>query len=264
MFFPLVLSDWYEPWALLRSDDVATVTGMLLGLNVLDFNLCLKGEDLEKQSTALDWSLFLKDGNYVGSRGKTQAEEEVPISEEDLQAVQQRKLTAALDQKAYTEEINKKLERKVQEASEKIDQLTAANQKLQKQTGGGNFVQATDERLLVRKQNSEYYYFISSVHEFFPPQSLKNEMSDLKDSHRRELESLKMGLSEQNLSELKVTFFGVDFVCLKLIPFFSNRERPASSSRGSNTLLTQSESFGFSWRRSSMLKGSQRAPTSWS
>jgi len=43
---------------------------MLLGLNSLDFNLCLKGEDLEKQSTELDWSLFLKDGNYIGARGK--------------------------------------------------------------------------------------------------------------------------------------------------------------------------------------------------
>ena len=41
-----VLSEFYEPRALLRSDEAAIVTGLLLSLNVVDCNLCVKGIDL--------------------------------------------------------------------------------------------------------------------------------------------------------------------------------------------------------------------------
>ena len=37
-----VLSEFYEPRALLRSDEAAIVTGLLLSLNVVDCNLCVK------------------------------------------------------------------------------------------------------------------------------------------------------------------------------------------------------------------------------
>ena len=37
-----VLSEFYEPRALLRSDEAALVTGLLLGLNIVDCNLCVK------------------------------------------------------------------------------------------------------------------------------------------------------------------------------------------------------------------------------
>ena len=41
-----VLSEFYEPRALLRSDEAAIVTGLLLSLNVVDCNLCVKVIDL--------------------------------------------------------------------------------------------------------------------------------------------------------------------------------------------------------------------------
>ena len=37
-----VLSEYYEPRALLRSEEAAIVTGLLLSLNVVDCNLCVK------------------------------------------------------------------------------------------------------------------------------------------------------------------------------------------------------------------------------
>jgi hypothetical protein len=37
-----VLADFYEVRALLRSDEAAIVTGLLLSLNIVDCNLCLK------------------------------------------------------------------------------------------------------------------------------------------------------------------------------------------------------------------------------
>ena len=37
-----VLSDFYEPRALLRSEESGIVTGLLLGLNIVDCNLCVK------------------------------------------------------------------------------------------------------------------------------------------------------------------------------------------------------------------------------
>ncbi len=37
-----ILSDFYEPRALMRSDEASIVTGLLLSLNIVDCNLCVK------------------------------------------------------------------------------------------------------------------------------------------------------------------------------------------------------------------------------
>lgn len=49
--FPAALSssEFYEPEALLMEEEGAVLVGLLVGLNVLDANLCLKGEDLDSQ-----------------------------------------------------------------------------------------------------------------------------------------------------------------------------------------------------------------------
>ena len=41
-----VLQDFYEPGALLLSDEAVILLGLLLGLNVVDCNLCLKVKPL--------------------------------------------------------------------------------------------------------------------------------------------------------------------------------------------------------------------------
>lgn len=45
-------SDFYENSALMLEEEGAVIVGLLVGLNVIDANLCVKGEDLDSQVTA--------------------------------------------------------------------------------------------------------------------------------------------------------------------------------------------------------------------
>uniref|UniRef100_A0A8C4UNB2 RUN and FYVE domain containing 1 n=2 Tax=Falco tinnunculus TaxID=100819 RepID=A0A8C4UNB2_FALTI len=45
-----LLSEFYEPDALMMEEEGAVIVGLLVGLNVIDANLCLKGEDLDSQN----------------------------------------------------------------------------------------------------------------------------------------------------------------------------------------------------------------------
>ncbi|XP_073851081.1 RUN and FYVE domain-containing protein 1 isoform X9 [Macaca fascicularis] len=56
-----LLSEFYEPEALMMEEEGMVIVGLLVGLNVLDANLCLKGEDLDSQVGVIDFSLYLKD-----------------------------------------------------------------------------------------------------------------------------------------------------------------------------------------------------------
>lgn len=51
---PVSCSEFYEPEALMMEEEGMVIVGLLVGLNVLDANLCLKGEDLDSQVT---WNL---------------------------------------------------------------------------------------------------------------------------------------------------------------------------------------------------------------
>lgn len=42
-------SDFYENSALMLEEEGAVIVGLLVGLNVIDANLCVKGEDLDSQ-----------------------------------------------------------------------------------------------------------------------------------------------------------------------------------------------------------------------
>jgi len=86
-----LLSEFYEPNALMMEEEGAIIAGLLVGLNVIDANFCMKGEDLDSQVGVIDFSMYLKDGN--SSKG----------SEGDGQ------ITAILDQKNYVEELNRHL-----------------------------------------------------------------------------------------------------------------------------------------------------------
>ncbi|XP_010216732.1 PREDICTED: RUN and FYVE domain-containing protein 1 [Tinamus guttatus] len=56
-----LLSEFYEPDALMMEEEGAVIVGLLVGLNVIDANLCLKGEDLDSQVGVIDFSLYLKE-----------------------------------------------------------------------------------------------------------------------------------------------------------------------------------------------------------
>ena len=60
-------SEFYEPNALMMEEEGAIIAGLLVGLNVIDANFCMKGEDLDSQvlgiqlmsfSAHLNWQNF--------------------------------------------------------------------------------------------------------------------------------------------------------------------------------------------------------------
>lgn len=71
--------------------------GILVGLNVIDCNLCVKEEDLDSQQGVIDFSLYLR------SSTRASPEEDIPAIEGSGN------MTAVLDQKNYIEELNRHL-----------------------------------------------------------------------------------------------------------------------------------------------------------
>lgn len=55
-----LLSEFYEPEALMMEEEGMVIVGLLVGLNVLDANLCLKGEDLDSQVGVIDFPSTLR------------------------------------------------------------------------------------------------------------------------------------------------------------------------------------------------------------
>ena len=57
----ILLTDYYEENALMMCDEAVVIGGLLVGLNILDCNLCLKEEDLDSDDYVIDFSFYLKD-----------------------------------------------------------------------------------------------------------------------------------------------------------------------------------------------------------
>ncbi|XP_047209696.1 RUN and FYVE domain-containing protein 1 [Girardinichthys multiradiatus] len=107
-----LLSEFYDSGALMLEEEGAVMGGLLVGLNVIDANLCIKGEDLDSQVAVIDFSLYLKDP----------ASSETPKDDA--------KMTAILDQKHYIEELNRHLSGTVTDLQAKMDSLEKTNSKL--------------------------------------------------------------------------------------------------------------------------------------
>ncbi|XP_068156275.1 LOW QUALITY PROTEIN: RUN and FYVE domain-containing protein 2 [Drosophila tropicalis] len=120
------LYDYYEPHALMMSDEIVVIMGILVGLNVIDCNLCVKEEDLDSQQGVIDFSLYLRsssrnadsadDGNGSGSNPPAL-----------LDSTGQGNMIAVLDQKNYIEELNRHLNATVGNLQAKVESLTTTN-----------------------------------------------------------------------------------------------------------------------------------------
>jgi len=108
-----ILLEFYEPGALLLSDESVVLLGLLLGLNVVDCNLCLKEEDLDSQQGVIDFSLYLRSGNNNTTT----------VTE----TVESASMTAVLDQKNYVEELNRHLSATITNLQSRLDQLTTSH-----------------------------------------------------------------------------------------------------------------------------------------
>uniref|UniRef100_A0A4W3JSJ1 RUN and FYVE domain containing 2 n=1 Tax=Callorhinchus milii TaxID=7868 RepID=A0A4W3JSJ1_CALMI len=108
-----LLSEFYEDTALIMEEEGAVIVGLLVGLNVIDANLCVKGEDLDSLVGVIDFSFYLKND-----------EENSGCCERDGQ------IAAILDQKNYVEELNRQLNSTVNGLQGRVDTLEKANTKL--------------------------------------------------------------------------------------------------------------------------------------
>ncbi|XP_043274736.1 RUN and FYVE domain-containing protein 2-like isoform X2 [Venturia canescens] len=109
-----LLSEYFEPDALMLSDEAIVVMGLLVGLNVIDCNFCVKEEDLDCQQGVIDFSLYLRNSNHIP--GDSPDEE-----------LENDNMTTVLDQKNYIEELNRHLNATVTNLQAKVESLTTTN-----------------------------------------------------------------------------------------------------------------------------------------
>ncbi|KAK0157775.1 hypothetical protein PV328_011471 [Microctonus aethiopoides] len=109
-----LLSEYFEPDALMMSEEAIVIMGLLVGLNVIDCNFCVKEEDLDCQQGVIDFSLYLRNSNHIPG--------DSPDDE-----LENDNMTTVLDQKNYIEELNRHLNATVQNLQAKVESLTTTN-----------------------------------------------------------------------------------------------------------------------------------------
>ncbi|GBP05456.1 Protein RUFY3 [Eumeta japonica] len=113
------LEEYFEPHALMLNEEAVIITGLLVGLNVVDCNLCVKEEDLDSQQGVIDFSLYLRGSNSsndLSTNGNGSGNEP-----------KQKHINTMLDQKNYIEELNRHLNATVGNLQAKVESLTTMN-----------------------------------------------------------------------------------------------------------------------------------------
>ncbi|XP_060707762.1 protein RUFY3 isoform X2 [Hemiscyllium ocellatum] len=136
-----LLSEFYETNALMMEEEGAVIAGLLVGLNVIDVNLCMKGEDLDTQVGVIDFSLYLKDGAHSSKSAEGDGQ-----------------ITAILDQKNYVEELNRHLSATVNNLQAKVDALEKSNTKLTEELAVANnrIITLQEETERIKQENAFY------------------------------------------------------------------------------------------------------------
>ncbi|KAG7241863.1 hypothetical protein INR49_024833 [Caranx melampygus] len=171
-----LLSEFYDSGALMMEEEGAVMGGLLVGLNVIDANLCIKGEDLDSQVGVIDFSLYLKD----------------PVNSDTPK--DDAKMTAILDQKHYIEELNRHLSGTVTDLQAKMDSLEKTNSKLVEEVQR-TLTAATDRINSLREEQEQ----LRNENESILQSNQKKEEAALQDS-QVELETYKQ--TRQGLDEM--------------------------------------------------------------
>ncbi|MEJ1274737.1 RUN and FYVE domain containing 3 [Cricetulus griseus] len=180
-----LLSEFYEANALMMEEEGAIIAGLLVGLNVIDANFCMKGEDLDSQVGVIDFSMYLKDGN--SSKG----------SEGDGQ------ITAILDQKNYVEELNRHLNATVNNLQGKVDALEKSNTKLTEELAVANnrIITLQEEMERVKEESS---YLLESSRKG-PKQDRTAEGQALSEARKHLKEETQLRLDVEKELELQIS-----------------------------------------------------------
>lgn len=129
-----ILIEFYEPGSLMLSEEAVVVGGLLVGLNIIDCNLCVKEEDLDSQQGVIDFSLYLRENSH---------------SEPLPEGANSASMTAALDQKNYVEELNRHLNAVVTNLQQKVEQLQTDNTLMKE-----DLAIAKNQVLMLQEENS--------------------------------------------------------------------------------------------------------------
>uniref|UniRef100_A0A8C8M6C9 RUN and FYVE domain containing 2 n=1 Tax=Oncorhynchus tshawytscha TaxID=74940 RepID=A0A8C8M6C9_ONCTS len=134
-----LLSDFYENSAVMVEEEGAVIVGLLVGLNVIDANLCVKGEDLDTQVSHTHTSVIVL---------------KFPVTA--LKIGKNGQIAAILDQKNYVEELNRQLNSSVHGLQGRVDNLEKSNSKLIEELAiaKNNIIKLQEENHQLRNENT--------------------------------------------------------------------------------------------------------------
>ncbi|XP_073816570.1 RUN and FYVE domain-containing protein 2 isoform X7 [Musca autumnalis] len=187
------LYDYYEPHALMMSDEIVIIMGILVGLNVIDCNLCVKEEDLDSQQGVIDFSLYLRSSSRNNDSDEENQQQQQQ-QQTSMDANGQGNMIAVLDQKNYIEELNRHLNATVANLQAKVESLTTTNALMKEDLAiARNSLLALQAENQAMRQNS-----IANV----GPPSLNSNQSDnssnnSKDADKNAVETLKSELDKE-------------------------------------------------------------------
>ncbi|XP_013394068.1 RUN and FYVE domain-containing protein 2 isoform X1 [Lingula anatina] len=157
-----VLVDFYEPGAFMLEEEGIVISGLLVGLNVIDCNICIKEDDLDEPMGVIDFSLYLKDNSFLGQ------------NEEEDGSEGNAKMAAILDQKNYLEELNRHLNATVTNLQQKMEAVQTSNTLMRE-----DLAISKNNILALQEENSQ----------------LRHEKEGLETSYQRKMESAQADLS---------------------------------------------------------------------
>ncbi|CAG0896499.1 unnamed protein product [Cyprideis torosa] len=192
-----LLPMFYEDYAILRrEDDALAVLGLVMGINTVDFNLIIKGEDLDTCSDVVDLSQYLRSSSTGTLSRQTSLSGPLTQSDEDAE------LKKALDQKNYVEELNRKLLTNCENLRAKVKGLTDDLDKARK--GAGKMGGATGSHgPLTDEPIGELDFQVKFEEERFRREQLERELL-LLSSVKTEME-VAMKLLEKDIHEKQDT-----------------------------------------------------------
>ncbi|EFN86147.1 RUN and FYVE domain-containing protein 2 [Harpegnathos saltator] len=192
-----ILSEYFEPDALMMSEEAIVVMGLLVGLNVIDCNFCVKEEDLDCQQGVIDFSLYLRNSNHIPG--------ESPDDE-----LENDNMTTVLDQKNYIEELNRHLNATVTNLQAKVESLTTTNALMKEDLAiaKNNILSLQEENRQLKKELVEMEELRSRLEsEKKSRQDLEKEL-ELQISMKSEME-VAMKLLEKDIHEKQDTIISL-------------------------------------------------------
>jgi len=117
-----LINEYYEPEALISCEEGVLLTGLLVSLNIVDCNLCLKEEDLDSQEGVIDLSYYLRRKEDIGR-------------DDTNEVVEEKDVNTVIDQKNYIEEMNRNLAANVTNLQARIESLTNTNALMREDLG---------------------------------------------------------------------------------------------------------------------------------